>query len=342
MSKFVRVPNGDYTLEVQDSGIITLNTGNGTGTVFVTGNLTVNGNTTNVSTVDLVIEDNIILLNNGETGSGVTLLESGMRVDRGNFVDVKFVFDERIQWNRNDNTTRLGAFTFRDVNNGIIGIQTTTIDTDGGDLFLINRGNGVISVSGTTDYERQVFSYIQNPPASGNFETTGNLIDDDIIPNSRAMVDYVDFVIGNTFQSGIESGTLTRTYVETFDFENTGLASNIVFGVDDQIVAQMYGDRIELNDLRIRGSSIETLNSDGTLELSAPGTGTVKIRDVLEIANTPTLDDASVEPTVSLDGTRIYVSNQSYGKTGLYYVNKDSVRDELISTNRSLLFSMIF
>ena len=156
MSKFVNVPNGNYKLKVQSGGEIRLDTGIDTGEVVITGDLRVQGTTTFLETRDSVIQDNIIELNNGETGNGISLDEAGLQIDRGTFVDVRFVFDEDITYTDPvSETLNSGAFTFKDVNGAIIGIQTNAIDTAGGDLYLINSGVGVISVTGTNNYENQ-------------------------------------------------------------------------------------------------------------------------------------------------------------------------------------------
>jgi hypothetical protein len=64
--------------------------------VFVTGNFTVLGNTTQVETENTSIRDNVIILNNGETGNGVTSANSvsGFFVDRGNLADVALLWNE--------------------------------------------------------------------------------------------------------------------------------------------------------------------------------------------------------------------------------------------------------
>ena len=64
--------------------------------------------------------------------------------------------------------------------------------------------------------------------------------------------------------------------------------------------------------------------------------------DQLQILTTPSPDDGTVDPAQPTDGLKIYTKTQGVGKTGLYYVNSNNVRDELISKNRSLLLSMIF
>ena len=38
----------------------------------------------------------------------------------------------------------------------------------------------------------------------------------------------------------------------------------------------------------------------------------------------------------------VYGKDPAIGNSGVWYTNKDSYEDELISTNRSLLFSMLF
>jgi hypothetical protein len=54
-----------------------------TDTVIVRGNLTVLGNTTSIVSNNTSITDNIITLNYGETGNGVTLGSAGITVARG-------------------------------------------------------------------------------------------------------------------------------------------------------------------------------------------------------------------------------------------------------------------
>ena len=60
MSKFVNVANGNYKLTVQPGGTITMDTGVASGQFIVTGDLTVQGATTFVSSTNIDIKDNII------------------------------------------------------------------------------------------------------------------------------------------------------------------------------------------------------------------------------------------------------------------------------------------
>lgn len=62
----------------------------------LTGDLTVQGTTTLINTTNTEINDNIILLNNGEAGAGVGggSGTSGIEIERGTSTNVQFLFDE--------------------------------------------------------------------------------------------------------------------------------------------------------------------------------------------------------------------------------------------------------
>ena len=97
--------NTDYiiTNKINSGANITLSTN----TVYVDGNLVVGGNTTSVTKTDLSISDNIITVNTGEVGAGVTLNTAGLAVDRGSLANVSIVWNESLsQWTfTNDGTT---------------------------------------------------------------------------------------------------------------------------------------------------------------------------------------------------------------------------------------------
>jgi len=176
MSKIVRVHGGDYKIIVgSDStyGNIVLDTNptgafGAQGTVTVTGDLTVLGNTTTIESETLSIKDNIIYLNVGETNAGVATLgtSSGFEIDRGTQPDFFAVWDETVT--SYDPTGALaaqtppdinGTFVFRDANLNLRAIATNSINTNGGDLALICSGSGIITVTGTANYEQQVLNY---------------------------------------------------------------------------------------------------------------------------------------------------------------------------------------
>ena len=315
MSKYVNVPQGNYSLAVQSGGTITLSTGFQQGNVIVTGDLTVQGSTTTVTSQNLDIKDNILTLNSGETGAGITLNDSGLEMDRGTFVNALFTFNENIQWSDPvTDTTITGGFVFKDANNALIGIRTNNINTGGGDLYLINSGTGTVSVTGTINYENQV-------------------TDDDDLPNKK----YVDDTISNAFNtvniSTIGAGNVgTQTAIAISDVDNTGNPSFINFNIDGNINAKLYEDRFELPQVRIVGSILETTASNQDMIISSPGTGVVQVDDTLHIRQAVSV------PSQPADGNKLYMQTESYGQTGVFFVNAQGTRDELISKNRSILY----
>ena len=159
MGQVIQV-NGDYNIKTKPTGTITLDTGDRSGKVIVTGNLEVKGHVLTVASENLTITDNIIVLNNGETGAGVTLVDSGLLIDRGTLVPAGLLYHEPTDsWNfvhGYDDSTRL--YSFENSNIKVKSILTDS-STDSGDLTLIATGTGVIKVNGTTDYEKQILDY---------------------------------------------------------------------------------------------------------------------------------------------------------------------------------------
>lgn len=66
------------------------------GDVTIAGNLTVEGTTTSVNSTNLEIEDNVITVNKGETGAGVSAVTAGIEVDRGTATSgfARLIWDE--------------------------------------------------------------------------------------------------------------------------------------------------------------------------------------------------------------------------------------------------------
>lgn len=64
------------------------------GNLTVTGNLIANGSQFIVNSTTVTTKDNIITLNQGEIGTGVTSGKAGIQIDRGDASDYQLVFDE--------------------------------------------------------------------------------------------------------------------------------------------------------------------------------------------------------------------------------------------------------
>lgn len=234
----------DYKIKTQTNGSITLDTSE----VIVTGDLRVEGETVTVNVTNLDVEDNIIRLNKGETGNGVTEGFAGIEVDRG-FSDSP----------TNTDTNPLPTFWFNETSSAweIVTQTDTTYSynesylkvrkiltndfTDGGNLTLIGTGTGVVSVAGTTNYEE-------------------NVAQDDDIPNKR----YVDLAIAN--REPDNKIQRDNTYVLVQDVDG-GASGNALMAVSDNSLSNpganySVNDEVILvggtarRDMRIRVDSI--------------------------------------------------------------------------------------
>lgn len=281
MSKVLRVTDGDYTVKVQNSGYITLDTGDQSGKVIITGDLEVRGNQTNVESEDLLVKDNIIFLNVGETGNGITLGTSGLEIDRGNYLNVSFLYDET-----------LDTFVFRSADTSYVPITVNTIKTHNSDL-VINTGSGtnVISVTGTNDYELHV-------------------TDDDDIPNKKYVDSAISGGIGALTPEKIYEGD---TVVEAHDSSVGGDSpSRITVSVDNVEVAKVLSTGLTINNitsysasnliLTASNSNIEingylNLDNQGTAPSSAAGINKVYSSSVgpggtgIKVVNTTVSDE---------------------------------------------------
>jgi hypothetical protein len=361
MSKVLKVVDGSYRVVVADDARITLDVGpggrqDGEGTVYITGDLVVEGVTSTIETLNTTIEDNIIELNKGETGSGIQRDSgtSGLRIDRGDYQDALWVFDESVAWTNTalGNSIVLGTWSPRYVDGTILGIETVSITTNGNDLNLL----GQYSTSGG----------VQPNPGKVTLQGVGSdyknrVTDLNDVPNK----DYVDTSIETFFdgryQFKIEAGETpdAKTSLAVFDNSQDGtgtVVSRAELTIDGIVIqehypdyASLYGIIIEQTDL---GTEIKTDSTSGNdLILGAMGTGNVVVEDNLRISRIGHEGDDKLEPDAPTgdEGTIVYADHSGAGATGLYFVNTkvvtnagDEQRDELISRNRALVYSMLF
>lgn len=327
--------NSDYKLKVVEGGQITLDTGLNVGEVYITGNLRVDGTTTTINSQNLDIEDNIITLNKGETGNGVSENTSGIQIDRGisSTGSARIFWDETQTWNDpNTQTIRNGLFVFSTESGGLNGIRTNSIDTNGGNLYLINKSTGIISVSGTVDYERQVLNYDNNLVP----------IDDDIVPNIRAVTDKIKFEIINNPSIRIKAAD---TEVLTTDnnisqfvtaFSTLGLLSNQVYVRHNLLTNSDLGIQI--------GQTVTITNAPNSAINGTWTINTANLNDeffVITIGTNITLSDIRSSATVIINqivsNVKIKVNGISYGEFQTTHADFYGVRvqDTTISSTLS-------
>ena len=350
MGQFLRV-NGDYNIRAGDGAKITLDTGPAVsgGSVRITGDLVVEGETLTISTTNLTISDNIVKLNQGEVGPGVSLVYSGIEVERGNTSastpqnNASFLYDESTDSWILAHGAAPGPFNF-DASSLRLKQILTNSTTDSGDLTLIGTGTGVIKVFGTTAYELQVThdddipnkkfvdDAIQNNPtfqiiAPQSQDTKVVIADKEITPNVAGQAGSLAYF------------TATTSY-------NTFGESAVSIIVDNSLIGQFYSNRLEIGDLEIGGGldrneiSSRAGITNENIFIRTQGTGKLHTNYAMQF------EKIGTTPSYVSDNVLLYAAGLGAGTTGIYFVNDstDTVKQtgELISKNKALVFSMLF
>jgi hypothetical protein len=381
MGQFLQI-NGDYNVRARntltDRGTITLDAGNA-GAIRVVGNLVVSGSTTTVESVNLEVDDNILLLNRGNATdstatptAGVLLRYSGIEIDRGQSADssidsfiqrAALVFDEEDPGFATDDPANSGVwqiamgnsvtgYNFNDSNFRLKRILTNPT-TDNGDLTLIGTttGTGVVKVSETSSPGNYI-NRILNIESQDQIDGTN--FADDILTNKG----YVDYAILNnpTFQivqnlsrvittDRHEPGALTYFTTETGFSTFTRSAVSIIVSADtltgDPNTDKALSAQFYYDEIKLEDLTIEDnkIKADSDSDVIVETDGTGKLR-----TNKGLRLDNNVTGLASQAGAHvIWSSSRSTGKTGLYFRTTDEVApQELVSKSRALLFSMIF
>jgi hypothetical protein len=313
--------SGNYTVKTTLGGVITLDTGPSVGQVVITGDLLVRGDATNVLVEQLRVEDNIITLNAGETGNGVTLRYSGIEVDRGTVDKAALVFDEI------ENTWVIakgqnGSYDLTDSNLKLRNIEFFTPVQDALPLTLTTVGTpgaSVLRVLGINSYDTYV-------------------VNDDDIPNKR----YVDqrIIENPTFQIVKEDSRVT---VEDIDDTQDPLLveSRIVNVVDNNRVLTVYNNRAEIQNLTFFNNVITNPDTNENIRIVTNGTGRVEIDYAMQ------MNHVNGTPAVVNGSTLIYGDEPGLeGGSGVYFVNRqttgEAISGELVSKKKALTFSLIF
>jgi hypothetical protein len=319
MSKILKVSNGDYRLQVQNAGNIILDTGNAVGTVTITGNLDVKGVQTTVESSTTTVADNILSLNVGQTGNGIsgTLgYQAGIEIKRGNYQTAQFVFKENVQhYNPVTSTEVNGTFVLKTIDGALSGLQTNSITTDGTTnlVFDLQGGTSILSIVNSTNYE----SRVTHP----NDIPNRKFITDYVSASSGvANVDRIYFPLGGTF--GTSQSSIQAT---------NGVLS---FNANQVTIAQISAGGLTIGNLNVSG---DTLTNTGSNNLILAANN-----NQIEVAGVMNLDHQASAPAGVSGVNRVYSSNtQGTGSTGLYFTNTKT-NGELISSKKALLYAILF
>ena len=334
--------SGDYLLDASN-GNITLDVTNDTttGTVTILGNLNVVGISANISTIDSIIKDNILILNSEENyqdthggAAGITLGTSGLLISRGYYDSPAFAATMLYRetdvgdWTSENNTIHNGIFEFTSGSMGSAiktsGIRVDNASTATLNIFGVDNPLAVISVSGTSNYEEQVRAF-----------------GDDAIPNKKYVDDALylgtnfakELLVGGTFLK-LEDQSIRPTSDPFYGpvdriFAGLGTSTNVVF--------DLYGTSALIQGITIDSTTINA-NTSTDLVLQPMVGNAVKVKEALKITQIST--GTALTPESNTD-TLYYTGNPGGGGTGLYYVNTDQ-SDELVSRRKAIIYGIIF
>jgi carbonic anhydrase/acetyltransferase-like protein (isoleucine patch superfamily) len=214
----------------------------------INGNLTVNGTVTSLSTNNTTIDDNIITLNKGEIGNGVTLGTSGFEVDRGTAGA-----NATLLW-----TESSSSWAFK--------LDTVNADVSLGNLFVSANANisGNVNVIGNLSADTFVGNFsgnIQGGDIKGNLEAPGNisemLFNDANVVKSTPGVTYNKTSNLVTLTGNLSVANITN--VSSIAFSNGGYIDGT--GTNSIVITANTSTQLKYNDAA--NSTIATANVNG-------------------------------------------------------------------------------
>tara|TARA_B100000900_G_scaffold314949_1_gene273798 strand:- start:1685 stop:2944 length:1260 start_codon:yes stop_codon:yes gene_type:complete len=357
MAKTVRT-SGDYTIKAGDG----YNAGSGTNTinldslnVSITGNLTVGGTSSTISTTNTVIEDNIIEL---QTGISASSNDAGIIIERGSTGD-----NAAIVWDESADTFKLGTTTATgaDKSGGItvtagaleVGALTATTGTFSGALTSVGftvEGNLTAGQVTTNEITANGSNAALTVASSGTGDVTidsgGDLIVD---------VDNADLILKD---DGTEFGRLSRVTAD-FVIKSSAQDQDLIFKGNDggnTVTALTFdmsegGEAIFGAGITANSLTTNTITSNGSnaeLSLQASGTGDVVI-SALRVNGT-TLDSAdstkiTVAEDVDVTGTlfsrgNVYGVQTLTGSGSTEVINLTDTVTLLVTTGSNQQFSL--
>ena len=340
MSTDVLKVSGNYLLDARNGDVtinVTTNSYQHTGTVRIIGNLDVVGQNTHIEVQDSRIEDNILVLNSGETNGYVTLGTSGILIARGNSdtlpTAATLLYNDNNYWNVSSVSTR-GVFEFNSEELGSA-IQANAIRIN------LSGGNNTLNIFGD-----------DNPTAVMNVKGTDNyasrVLDDDDIPNKRYVDDalYSGTDLAKRIQVGNSFVKITDDSIPPMSPMDPDFGPSKIWaalGTSTNVVFRLEGTEAEIQGLIVDSSIIRVTTPETDLILR-PGTGTNVLTGTASVAIDSPLKLKEFTDTVVPEdfNTTIYNSGTpGGGGTGLYYVNTTS-SDELVSRRKAIIYGIIF
>ncbi len=281
-----------------------------TGSLTVSGDLTVNGTTTTINTTELTVSDNIITLNNDETGTPSQ--NAGIAVERGTSSNVD------IRWNEGTDKwefTNDGA-TYSDIGSadtGDISFSGSTITSSGptvtvddnltvtGNFTSSQAGAPILTSASSLTLQASDRVHVnQSPLRLYNVTTTnrgnitasdGDLVYDSDVDSVFAFQNGSWTDIGGTFDGSASKFTVTAALAPSYPSSGEAILYSSYASGNTGIIIHGSGSN---NVLQVRNGNsatdLMTVASDGDILASGSYTGSIKERSNADTSTSGTLD----------------------------------------------------
>ena len=262
------------------------------GNTIIHGDLTVTGAQTIISTNVIDLQDNIILINSGELGSGVTAGYSGLEIDRGSLTNYKIVFEEStglfkigIAGNiqaiatREDNPLNYGVLIYNPVESRMDSVQNISLPiTFSSGVSSVSKTTGSVIINGGVGITEDISlgnrikffgsnysSWISSNATNDIISNSGNnFIFQQPSLSSIQIPDNVSMIFGNSLSQNIVS--------DSADLSINNTVGNIVLTTSNNgaltLPVNTYLKWDNNNNIRYNGSDI-VLNSSGYFSINA-------------------------------------------------------------------------
>lgn len=191
--------SGSYNINTPNSANVAITTG----WVVINGNLEVLGNTATITTTNTNILDNIITLNYGEIGDGITKGNAGIIVDRGTLSNVEIRYNEDIAaWEATNDGTN---YQYLLTGNSSVGLTSVyedkspvlggNLNTDGNSIFanlnIVFSGNLQLNNTAVAPSLVSDTTILYSQPAaagqSGVYVVNQDSMNEELITKRRAL-----------------------------------------------------------------------------------------------------------------------------------------------------------
>jgi len=202
------------------------------GDATIQGNLYVEGNTSVLDTSIVEFKDNILLVNNQETGDGVTLHQAGFEVDRGNLESFRIVYNEinkRVEAGIISNLQPVSLRESIPLNNGIMTWNPLTkliVSSNQVDIPIyfsstvnsLSSTTGAVMINGGLGITKDVFisgkiklsSSVIFTDLANNTLNINSAQDINLSPNGKILVDYDKQIAFGSGEQSIFANSITK------------------------------------------------------------------------------------------------------------------------------------